>query len=286
MGHTLTLVGTHAGPIVRYGPGQILFNSHTALKDIFGPSVSGKYTKSKHFGVLALDKHSTLTHPGGPDHLRRRRILAQGVGDQAQREYQARILDHITQFLDTVTPASKGQWGKPFDMGHWADYLTFDLMTDIIYGAKYNLLGNEKFRYIVDMIELTNVRNSALIQFPGLFTFRIDKRLFPRSRAASRRFLKFLVRLLHDRVQLRKGNKCGVYENQPIVRDVYSNLEVAKDSVSGQGFTPEELASESATLIFAGSDTTAVSSPPLPSQSIRLRDSSAVLHSVTYQQYY
>lgn len=248
-----------AGSIVRYGPSQILFNSHRALKDIFGPSVSGKFTKSKHFGVLALDQHSTLTHPGGSDHLRRRRILSQGVGDQAQREYQPRILEHVNQFLHTVCTSGRKQWGRPFDMGHWADYLTFDLMTDLIYGAKYNLLGNEKFRYVVNMIEKANIRNSALIQCPSLLNFRIDKRLFPMSRAASRRFLKFLVRLLHDRRELRKGNKCGVYENQPIVRDVYTNLEMAKDTVTGEGFSPEELASESATLIFAGSDTTAVS---------------------------
>lgn len=244
---------------MRYGPNQVLFNTSKALKDIFGTTVSGKFTKSKHFGVLALDKHSTLTHPGGPDHLRRRRILAQGVGDQAQREYQPRILEHVTQFLDTVCTHGSTKWGKPFNMGHWADYLTFDLMTDLIYGAKYNLLGNEKFRYVVDMIELTNVRNSALIQCPALLFCRIDKYMFPVSRAASRRFLKFLSRLLFDRRQLRKGNKCGIYENQPIIKDVYSSLEMAKDSVTGEEFSPEELASESATLIFAGSDTTAVS---------------------------
>lgn len=247
------------GPIVRYGPNQVLFSSRKALKDIFGASVSGKFTKSQHFGVLALQQHSTLTHPGGPDHLRRRRLLAQGVGDQAQREYQPRILAHVDHFLNVICTGGTEAWGQPFNMGHWADYLTFDLMTDLIYGAKYNLLGNAKFRYIVDMIEITNIRNSALIQFPGLLTFRIDKYLFPVSRAASRRFLKFLGRLLHDRGQLLKGNKCGIYEHQPVLRDVYSNLEVAKDSVTGNGFTPAELASESATLIFAGSDTTAVS---------------------------
>lgn len=263
------------GPIVRYGPNQVIFNTKEGLKDIFGPSVSAKFTKSKHFGVLALNKHSTLTLPGGPDHLRRRRILSQGVGDQAQREYQPRILAHIDHFLNIVAgppPAppsdtdnnkqGEPSWSRPVNMAHFANYLSFDFMMDFVYGAKYNLLGNERFRYIVDAMERTNVRNSALIQFPAMRcgALRLEKHLFPTAQEGSRRFLRFLGRLLHDRAQLHKGNKCGVYEGQPIVpRDVYSNLEVAKDPVSGEGFDYHELASESVVLIFAGSDTTAVS---------------------------
>lgn len=211
---------------------------------------------------------NTFTHRGGKDHLRRRRIMAQGFSGQAQREYEPRIAAHVDKFCRIVLPEDHGAWSEPLNMSKWCNYLSFDMMADIIFGAHYDLLGNERFRYVPEMIEKNNVRMAALVQFPGLSWLRLDKHLFPEAIWARNRFLNFVMRLVKDRMELSKGNVCGIYGKTTATRsatstapqklsDVYSRLELARDPETGGEFQPHEIASESTTLVVAGSDTSA-----------------------------
>lgn len=212
---------------------------------------------------------NTFTHRGGKDHLRRRRIMALGVSDQAIRDYEIRIMSHVDKFCSLMFDATEtsSNWTQPLNMSKWCNFLSFDMMADIIFGAQYNLLGSERFRYVPEMIEKSNVRISAVTQFPGLQWLRLDKHLFPESIYARNRFLKFVMRLVRDRMELGKGNICGIYNNSTLIdalsptpqklSDVYSRLENVVDPQTGTVLRPHEAASESTTLVVAGSDTSA-----------------------------
>ncbi|KAI1841851.1 hypothetical protein JX266_011929 [Neoarthrinium moseri] len=257
------------GDYVRYGPNQLLVNTAEGLQDIYGRRTSTKFLKSKHYEVMMHQAANTFTHRGGKDHLVRRRILAQGVSAQAQREYETRIATHIEKFcgavFDGTATNGSGAWSEPRNMAKWCNYLSFDMMADIVFGAQYNLLGDDRFRYVTEMMEKSNVRISALVQFPSLSWLRLDKHLFQEAIFARNRFLKFVFRLLRDRMELSNGNVCGIFEKSHATsqlsystksRDIYSRLQEARDPQTGAGLRKEEMASESTTLIVAGSDTT------------------------------
>ncbi|TVY84954.1 Cytochrome P450 monooxygenase apf8 [Lachnellula suecica] len=250
------------GNFVRYGPNQLLVNTPKGIKDVYGTKSSDDFLKSKHYNVLSHLAANTFTHRGGKDHMRRRRVMALSASGQAVKEYESKISYHVDEFCNIVFPADDREWSQPFDMAKWCNYLSFDMMADVIFGAHYNLLGDERFRYVPEMLEMSNVRMSALVQFPGLSRFRLDKYLFTEAIFARNRFLKFVMRLVRDRMQLSKGIKCGIYEKSQSASvsersDLYSKLAETTDPQTGATLQGDEIAAESITLVVAGSDTAA-----------------------------
>ncbi|KAK6076445.1 cytochrome P450 3A31 [Seiridium cupressi] len=247
------------GDYVRYGPNQLMFNTAEGLRDIYGISAASKFMKAQAYAPMVHRAPNTLTIRGGKDHARRRRIMAQGVSEKAQRGYEHRIATHISKFCDIAFPGQSSgdprDWSEPMDMSKWCNYLSFDIMADVVFGAKYDLLSNERFRYVVESIDKSNVRMSALIQFPKFAALKIDKYIFRDAIVARNRFVKFVLRVVKDRLEKGKTTSIDIYSPTSSDADVFANLAAAKDPETGEGFRPAEIAAESTTLIVAGSDT-------------------------------
>lgn len=115
----------NSGDYVRYGPNRLLFNTAEGLKDIYGFGSLHKIVKASAYEPLVHRAPNTLTIRGGKDHARRRRIMAQGVSEKAQRGYEQRISSHIAKFCE-VTFGSAGDekkgWSEPMDMAKWCKY--------------------------------------------------------------------------------------------------------------------------------------------------------------------
>ncbi|KAJ3541738.1 hypothetical protein NM208_g2598 [Fusarium decemcellulare] len=152
-----------------------------------------------------------------------------------------------------------GTWTAPLDMANWCNYLTFDIMSDVVFSAYYNLLGSDRFRYITDMISKSNIRMSVLVIIPWLTSFNFDHYRFKASIIARFRFLKFVIRCVWERVELGKNKGMGIEMPEDSVSggaggDVFEAPDTAKDSKTGESLKPDELASESITLIVADDD--------------------------------
>ncbi|KAF4458051.1 Cytochrome P450, E-class, group I [Fusarium austroafricanum] len=188
--------------------------------------------------VTAVDKKA---------HGLRRRILSQGLSDSSTRAFGDTIKKYVERLCQEIEghPDTSTQWSESYDMARWSSYLTFDIMADVVFGQPYNLLGNSEYRYVVDSIEGSNIRTGVLLQAPEAYTWRLDKRLFPTSVQHRNNYIKFISSLVQERLT-----------TKPLERnDIISHLLAAKDSETGQGFTKNEVAAESATLIVAGTDT-------------------------------
>jgi hypothetical protein len=122
------------------------------------------------------------------------------------------------------------------------NYLAFDVMADVVFGRKYGLLSNAKNRYIVDAIAGSSVRTTVLLYLPKLVIARLDKRLFPASIKARNSLLRFISKLLHERLQFLAPKRT----------DVFSVLQSAKNLNTGKGLQIDEIGAESTTLIIAG----------------------------------
>ncbi|KAL2255764.1 hypothetical protein VTK26DRAFT_2742 [Humicola hyalothermophila] len=256
------------GDYVRYGPNKLMFNTAEGLKDIYGLGSLNKVMKASAYEPLVHRAPNTLTIRGGKDHARRRRIMAQGVSEKAQRGYEQRISSHIAKFCDAVFGSDEKarSWNEPVDLSKWCYYLSFDIMADVVFGASYNLLQHPKFRYVVECIDKSNVRMSFLIEWPSFARLKIDKYMFRDAIFARNRFIKFVSRVVGDRLgRMKSATPCSAESAKPSPAssadsgDVFSNLAAAKDPETGSGFTANEIAAESTTLIVAGADTSSVS---------------------------
>ncbi|KAF2031176.1 cytochrome P450 3A31 [Setomelanomma holmii] len=232
------------GKHVRYGPNKLLINTAEALHDIHGTSsaVKPRFQKAKAYIPLIHRSPNTLTILGGKDHGRRRRLMAQGVSEKAQRGYEDRLLTHIQAFCNALYVNGKGQHR---DMSQWCYHLSFDIMSDIVFSARYNLLDSKSFQYVTKAIDASNRRMSTFIQFPALAKLKtLDKYFFKDALIARNRFIKFVMQVVRERLQ-RRGE----------ASDIFAHLAAAKDPETGEGFSPNEIHAESTTLIVAGSDT-------------------------------
>ncbi|EPS26280.1 hypothetical protein PDE_01216 [Penicillium oxalicum 114-2] len=233
------------GDIVRYAPDRILVNTNTGLKDIY--AFTKQFQKSAVYKAMVHRAPNTLTLIDKKQHGRKRRTIGQGFGDNALRGFQDAIMELVKSFCEALvqdTPA--GDWSEPQNMGKWSNYLTFDIMSKLVFGESFNLIGSPENRDIVQCIEDSNVRTGVLLQASELSTRRLDRKLFPHAIKGRNKFIRFVTDLLKQRMAAKPLKR----------KDVFSFLLDAKDAETNQGFTPAEIGAESTTLIVAGSDTT------------------------------
>ncbi|GAP87074.1 putative benzoate 4-monooxygenase cytochrome P450 [Rosellinia necatrix] len=236
------------GQYVRYSPNRLLIDTNVASQDIH--SHKANTIKSRAYQALVHSAPNTLTIRHKDDHARRRRILSQAFSDARILSYERIVRRHIDALCDNLGPgaekleaASRGDADR--NMSLLGDWFTFDVMSEVIFGMKYNALKEPKYRYVPQVIQDSNIRVSTLVQAYGLTLGRLDRHLFPASIRARNSFLGFLGRLLKSRAT------ASFTDNG----NVFSFLETAKDPDGGETLSKSEIRAECATLVVAGSDT-------------------------------
>ncbi|OOF94194.1 hypothetical protein ASPCADRAFT_208737 [Aspergillus carbonarius ITEM 5010] len=231
------------GDFVRYAPNQLLINTSIGLHDIYG---FGRNTqKSKLYSAMVHRAPNTLTLIDKKAHGRKRRIISQGLSDAALRRYQPAILKHINELCTVLVGSKPGDWSVPRNVAHYFNFLTFDIMSDVLFGEHYNMVTSDEHRYVVKAIEDSNVRTSVLAQAPILAFRRWDRKLFAESILARNKFIQFVNTLLQRRFKAAKSAR----------QDVFTFLLDAKDPETQQSLSLAEIGAETTTLVVAGSDT-------------------------------
>lgn len=82
------------------------------------------------------------------EHARRRRIVSQGLSDAAVRFHEPTLLAHIRKCFMLLSGTD-----EPKNVASWFNYLSFDIMGDVVFGMQYNLLGSTANLAIPDAIE-------------------------------------------------------------------------------------------------------------------------------------
>ncbi|KAH8660514.1 cytochrome P450 [Xylariales sp. PMI_506] len=153
--------------------------------------------------------------------------MAQSFSDEAQRGYEHRIVSKSI--------------ACPLDMSHWTAYLTIDIMAGMIFGAQYNLLEKEEFRYVVESIEESNKRMGVLFQSTLVVSL---------SESYNVLLKRGLERSKHNTSRGSTDFK---------TRDAFASLEVSRDTITRLALTHDALIAECVTLIVAGSDSSSTS---------------------------
>jgi cytochrome P450 len=246
----------HAGKFVRYRPNTVNINSQTALKEIYRDGKN--FVKSPNYRVLRHQAANTLTMIDKKEASRRRRIMSQGVSDAAIRELEPKMLFHIKKCFSLVGnmddegasldgPDKIQGWTESRNMGNWSNWLAFDIMCDLIFGIRYDLLGSATNRFVISAIEESNKRVSVLLQAPIIRSIgRIDRFFFPRAIEARNKFLGFVGNLIKSCL----SSKCS-----PGHKTMFSSFTSTKDPMTGEVLSMKEIIAETTTLCVAGADT-------------------------------
>ncbi|KAH8817137.1 cytochrome P450 [Xylogone sp. PMI_703] len=240
------------GDFVRYGPNRMLINTATGLKDIYG--INKNVVKSQGYNAMIHRVPSVLTIRNKKEHSDRRRLIGEGLSDSAIRTYESTIRSHIDHLVEVIAPNAGEEtvmkqekaWSMSRNMAKLCNYLAFDIMADVVFGMRYNLLGTTKYRFLPDAIAGSNVRTSVLLYLPGLVFGRLDKKLFPACIKARNAFLYFISKLLRDRLQI----------TTPTRKDVFSALVSVNKKAGKEAIGDAQLGADSTALVIAGSDTT------------------------------
>ncbi|KAK2758198.1 hypothetical protein FQN54_004042 [Arachnomyces sp. PD_36] len=239
------------GPIVRYGPDHLLFDTANGMRDVLGPGKNfekgGSY-KRLHTGALNI-----LTMADRKKHGKRRRLLGPWFTDKALKEFEPESLSRIRKFCAAITPAqaqsnSPNGWGSPVDMTHLFSFLVFDTLNALVFGLDRKLIEAHQHRSVIADIEELLRRSAVLLYFPLLYLGRIDKAIFPEAEKASRRVSKYMKGVLQEHSSRASSGKVSTSKN------VLSYLQVTKDPETGESLSPSESKAEAVVMTIAGSD--------------------------------
>ncbi|PVH83179.1 cytochrome P450 [Cadophora sp. DSE1049] len=229
------------GPVFRYGPDSLSFNSHAALTDIY--SVKSNVRKS--------DFYNMLSTPAGPNivsaiprdlHAKKRRILAAGFTDKAIKSMEEYMLIHIRSLCEKLASAT-----EPLDVSNWLNYLTGDILGELAFGKPFGFLEESKNRYILDA--LNGSAAYALISGVTVTPLKtiLPRILFPHLTASRIKYRTFAISQAEQRTKMTGSDR----------KDFYHYFMEYKNPHTDERLPLREMFAEANNLIIAGSDTTA-----------------------------
>lgn len=145
--------------MVRLGPNLLSFNTNTALKSIYG--FKSNVRKSDFYTAFPANKNTFNVHSAidKHHHARKRRVISHAFADNAVKSMEKYILQNIEvassllseDIKKTESMENKG-WSNPRNMANWADWLTFDIMGDLVFGKAFGMLENPQNRFAVNLV--------------------------------------------------------------------------------------------------------------------------------------
>ena len=105
-------------------------------------------------------------------HAFRRRVLDHAFSDGAVRSAEAFIIDNVRTWCKHLGEGAElGEWTPEKNMSDWCTYVAYDIMGDLVFGKRFNVMGNDEHRFVpAMMISAMNfvypVRNRIHSPFP------------------------------------------------------------------------------------------------------------------------
>ena len=236
------------GPVVRISPNNLSYISPQAWRDIYA------HKKTRELEMIK-DPEFYVRNPNAPsivngnyeDHARYRRLYSPGFSARSLREQEPLIQRYVDLFVNGLTRACE-HGETAVDMVQWFNWVTFDIIGDLAFGESFGCLedGNNDWLLALNQIEEATMRIRVVQHAPlvGWYARKIVNAFL--SNDAIKGANEHL-KLTTEKVKRRMDN------------DAYRPdfMEHILRQPPGKGFTFGEMLSNSATLIQAGSETTA-----------------------------
>ncbi|KAI0146369.1 cytochrome P450 [Xylariaceae sp. FL1272] len=230
------------GPVVRQAPNRLVFNTLSALQDIYlNPRVAKAhiYTYTRFRSTP-----SVFTSLDRDDHRRRRRTVGQAISERSMREFEPAMVSQINIFLKQILRSS--QQDQALEMTSMCKFLAMDIIGLIAFGYEWKTQTEERLRILPRAFAALNARVYLFMNWPK--THQIDPGVQWLIREKVENFRRILANMISERMSLPRDAK----------RDLYSF--VASDERIGQaeqdGIRKSEIWGEAGVFVNAGGTTT------------------------------
>ncbi|PHH50395.1 Cytochrome P450 monooxygenase apf7 [Ceratocystis fimbriata CBS 114723] len=247
------------GPVVRYGPNHLSFNTVTALKKIYGHN--SNIAKSEFYNAFVHGAPNIHNTRNKEIHSRKRRIISNAFSTASTKSMEPFVHNNIRKLCELVGPSQDSsfrespvasekhsEWSVPQNMAKWFSYLTMDVLGDLCYGKSFDLLEKEDNRYSLELLAFATKAHLLSGLMPLAYRWKLDYIIFRQIASGREQFAKYGRERLNERTAL--GNTTDR-------KDFFHYMLNSKEG--GYSFSQPELWGESTLLLIAGSDTTAAS---------------------------
>lgn len=156
------------GPVVRFGPNSLSFNTASALKDVYG--FKANVRKAEFYEAFVHPAPNTHNCRDKQLHARKRRVMAHAFSDGAIKEMERYILANVRTFCEGVGAGlrvgdDKG-WSTPKCMSDWFSWLSMDILGDLCFGKAFHMLEREDNRFAIDLVSTAAHRHLIVSSHP------------------------------------------------------------------------------------------------------------------------
>ncbi|KAF1808638.1 benzoate para-hydroxylase [Eremomyces bilateralis CBS 781.70] len=250
------------GPLVRIQPNHVSIADPAAIQTVYGHG--NGFLKSEFYDAFVSIKRGLFNTRDRAEHTRKRKTVshtfsAKSVGQFEQ--YMHQNLELFVQRLDTMANHAPIGGYTDLDALHWFNYLAFDIIGDLAFGAPFGMLEKGKDIAEVRMtpdakptfapaIEVLNRRGevSATVGcLPAMKPYAkyLPDAFFSKGIAAVENLAGIAVARVNDRLERPDTDRV----------DLLARLMEGRDE-KGQPLGRQELTAEALTQLIAGSDTT------------------------------
>ncbi|KAK4211987.1 cytochrome P450 [Rhypophila decipiens] len=235
------------GPVIRLGPNALVFNTATALRDIYQ---NDRIRKSPNYQLVVKNNVYSVFHAIDPEiHRQKRRMIGQVISDRAMRSFEPVMAPEIDIFLKHIKQAS--QSSTHVNLTPMAKFLSLDIAGQLTFGYGLNMQTSKSNRFMIQAIQAANFMGNLFLHMPFFSKIKylepITNRLFADGRS---NFLALVDSISKERAALDKNAK----------PDFYSYV---ADEIGAKGMENHEgvFWNEALFLLTAGGDTVATLLP-------------------------
>ncbi|KAL2022359.1 hypothetical protein VTK56DRAFT_5426 [Thermocarpiscus australiensis] len=274
---TVDKVHKKLGPVVRIQPNHVSINDDEAIPVIYGHG--NGFLKSSFYDAFVSIQRGLFNTRDRAEHSRKRKIVSHTFSVKSIAQFEPYIHSNLELFirqLDSLIERSTSPDGAAYvDCLHWFNYLAFDVIGDLAFGAPFGMLSAG-----ADMAEVRASPESPPIYAPAIEI--LNRRGEVSATLGTLPELKPFAKYLPDPF-FSKGlhaveNLAGIaiarvkarLENPPEAhrKDLLQRLMEGRDE-KGEPLGRQELTAEALTQLIAGSDTTSNSSCALLYHAVR-----------------
>ncbi|CAG8976004.1 hypothetical protein HYALB_00007531 [Hymenoscyphus albidus] len=234
------------GSVFRAGPNRLVFNTTTALQEIYN---NHRLTKSHVYRLTlqASGVESIFNCVDRDRHRFKRKLIAKVVSDRSVHLFEPTRKAQIQTFLQLLLATSKESSHSPINMTERCKRLGLDIIDLLAFGFPLNTQTEEENRFMIKGIDLGNYRAKSFMQLPALKNRFLDPLLHVVTRKARLNYLKVLERMISTRLAMEKHAKV----------DFYSFIAEQVETGGPDSIRFNELWSEAVFFFPVGGDTTA-----------------------------
>ena len=251
------------GNKVRATPDTVVFRNPTAYRDIYGSRANVR--RADFYNALKREdsQTSTITYVDNTAHSRSRRLLDLAFTNKSLKASADFMQRHIDRWHELLTEECSDDWTPPFNFTDKVNFLVFDILGDICYGASFetkepkdNTLKAIPRAAARTMTVLYAIAKSPFLHLVIYLRPRGLSRVFEAIRPAQVvMFDEFVDSSIEKSVERERQSASSAEPRQDMFHFVYN----AKDSQSGEpAFRDNRIIAECRMLVIAGSDSTTV----------------------------